>query len=362
MITAELLRQPIDIASLEAYISKNVIEIQTPLSLKQFGFGQSNPTYQITASNKSRFVLRKKPPGILVSTTAHQVEREYRIIRALQKTDVPVPKVYCLCEDDSVIGTPFYIMEFLDGRIIEDPSMPGLSSVEKKELWSDAVHTLAKLHAVNPADVDLQSFGKPSGFYDRQIKTFNEVSKAQAVVKDIETQMPVGSIPHIHEMLQYFSDKKTQPRDRTSLIHGDYKIENLVFHKKEPRVIGIIDWEMSTIGHPLSDLTNLIIPFHLETKPQVVLVKSLPPESTKELVELYAQFAGWDPYPELMWGVAFGLFRLTAILQGVAARYAVRQASSAEAKDMAKGRHHAAKLAWEQVLRNLKNKDNFAKL
>ncbi|TQS38629.1 hypothetical protein Golomagni_00860 [Golovinomyces magnicellulatus] len=362
MIMAELLRQPVDIASLEAYISKNVKEIQTPLSLKQFGFGQSNPTYQITASNKSRYVLRKKPPGILVSMTAHQVEREYRILRALQKTNVPVPKVYCLCEDDSVIGTPFYIMEFLDGRIIEDPNMPGLSSAERKELWSDAIHTLAKLHAVNPADVDLLSFGKPSGFYDRQIKTFNKVSKAQAVVKDIETQIPVGPIPHIHEMLQYFSDKKTQPHDRASLIHGDYKIDNLVFHKKEPRVIGIIDWEMSTIGHPHSDLINLIIPYHLETKPQVMLVKSPTPESTKELAELYAQFAGWDPRQDIMWGAAFGLFRLSVILQGIAARYAVRQASSAGAKDMAEARHHAAKLAWEQVLRNLKNKENFTKL
>lgn len=154
-------RQPIDVPALEKYIDDNVREIKTPLDIKQFGFGQSNPTYQLMSkATGQRYVLRKKPPGKLLSKTAHQVEREYRIIAALGPTDVPVPKAYCLCEDVSVIGTPFYIMEFLDGRIFEDHAMPGVSAEERMALWRDAVVTLAKFHRVDFKKLGLSNFGK----------------------------------------------------------------------------------------------------------------------------------------------------------------------------------------------------------
>lgn len=234
-------RQPIDLKSLERYIDQNVSEIQTPLEIKQFGYGQSNPTYQLTDSRGKRFVMRKKPPGKLVSATAHKVDREYRIIHALEKTDVPVPKAYCLCMDDAVVGSPFYIMEFLDGRIFEEPHMPGVSASERTEMWNDAVRTLAKLHRIRPADVGLESYGKSSGFYDRQIKTFTTLGENQGKVKDVETGKEVGRIPHMSEFLQFFSDPKYKPKDRGTLIHGDYKMDNLVFHKTEPRVIGILE-------------------------------------------------------------------------------------------------------------------------
>ena len=201
--------------------------------------------------------MRKKPPGKLISKTAHQVEREYRVIHALEKTDVPVPKTYCLCEDDSIVGTPFYVMGFLDGRIIEDPTMPDVTPAERTEMWvkilvhairilrvfrwHDAIRTLAKLHRIVAKDVGLENYGKPSGFYDRQIKTFATISKAQAETVDIETKEAVGQIPHIDEMLTYFRDRRFQPKDRGTPIHGDYKIDNLVFHKTEPRVIGILE-------------------------------------------------------------------------------------------------------------------------
>jgi aminoglycoside phosphotransferase (APT) family kinase protein len=156
-------RQPIDVPALEKYVSQNVPEIQVPLEVKQFGFGQSNPTYQLTSvPTGQRFVMRKKPPGKLLSKSAHQVEREYRIIAALGPTDVPVPKAYCLCEDESVIGTPFYIMEFLDGRIFEDSAMPGVSPAERTELWHDAVRTLAKFHRVDYKKFGLGNFGMSS--------------------------------------------------------------------------------------------------------------------------------------------------------------------------------------------------------
>jgi aminoglycoside phosphotransferase (APT) family kinase protein len=352
---AGAVRQPIDLQSLERYVSQNVPEIKVPIDIKQFGFGQSNPTYQLTASDGTKFVMRKKPPGKLVSKTAHQVEREYRVIHALEKTDVPVPKAYCLCEDSSVVGTPFYIMEFLDGRIIEDPTMPDVTPAERTEMWHDAIRTLAKLHRINPKDVGLEDFGRASGFYDRQIKTFSIISKAQGEVKDVDTKEPVGQIPHGDEMLAYFRDKSFQPKDRGNPIHGDYKIDNLVFHKTEPRVIGILDWEMSTIGHPLSDIINLTTPYFLTDQK---LVKHLPAfaegntpglPSRDDLMKWYTEVAGWDPSPDLTWGIAFGFFRATCIYQGIASRWAVRQASSAKARDNALGRHPMGQLAWETV-------------
>ena len=235
-------RQSIDIPALEAYLSKAVPEIKSPLDVKQFGYGQSNPTYLLTSRPTSqRFVLRKKPPGRLVSKTAHKVEREYRIIHALRGTGVPAPRAYVLCEDSSVIGTPFYVMEFLDGRIIEDPAMPGVSAQDRTEMWSDAIRTLAKLHSVDARAVNLEDFGKPKGFYNRQIATWRTICEAQARVADAETGEEVGDLPHFDDMMRFFEDAGRQPRDRGTLIHGDYKIDNLVFHRTEPRVIGILE-------------------------------------------------------------------------------------------------------------------------
>jgi aminoglycoside phosphotransferase (APT) family kinase protein len=176
-----------------------------------------------------------------VSKTAHKVEREYRILSALQQTDVPVPKVYGLCEDDTVVGSPFYIMEFLDGRIFTAPNFPDVTSKERNEMWHDAIRTLAKLHRLNPKEIGLETYGKPTGFYDRQIKTFTILGEAQSKVKDIESGKEVGEVPRMGELVRFFSDKKHQPQDRGVPIHGDYKIDNLVYHKTEPRVIGILE-------------------------------------------------------------------------------------------------------------------------
>jgi len=352
---AGTVRQPIDIKSLERYISKNVPEIKVPIDIKQFGFGQSNPTYQLTASNGTKYVMRKKPPGKLISKTAHSVEREYRIIHALENTDVPVPKAYCLCEDDSVVGTPFYVMEFLDGRIIEDASIPDVSPADRTEMWHDAIRTLAKLHRVDTKDVGLEDYGRPSGFYDRQIRTFSTISKAQAEAIDVDTDEAVGQIQHIDKILAFFKDPKTQPKDRGNPIHGDYKIDNLVFHKKEPRVIGILDWEMSTIGHPLSDLINVITPYLTAGKTEVLnyptFVEGVTPglPTQDQVVKWYAEVAGWDPTPDLTWGAAFGMFRATCIFQGIAARYARGQASSAKAKHHADQRYPMGEFAWKLV-------------
>ncbi|KAK2825738.1 hypothetical protein FQN49_007415, partial [Arthroderma sp. PD_2] len=220
-------RQPIDLSSFERYINTHVPSIKTPLTIKQFGFGQSNPTYQLTSADGHKYVLRKKPPGKLLSKTAHRVEREYQIIHALEQTDVPVPKAICLCEDASVIGTPFYVMEFLDGRIFIDPAMPEVGVQERRELWKAAVQTLAKFHRVDPKAIGMEKFGRSGGFYDRQIATFKTIHKAQAQTVDIETAIPVGDLPHFSDLIDFFSTKAQQPTDRSTFVHGDYKIDNM---------------------------------------------------------------------------------------------------------------------------------------
>ncbi|KAL8876140.1 MAG: hypothetical protein Q9198_005610, partial [Flavoplaca austrocitrina] len=286
------------------------------------------------------------------------VEREYRIIRALEETDVPVPKAYCLCNDLSVIQTPFYIMEFLDGRIFEDASLPDVTANDRREMWRDAIRTVAKLHRLSPTAIGLSNFGKPSGFYNRQLRTLSNVSASQAQTIDVETHETVGKIPHFDDMVNFFSDRNTQPKERAALIHGDYKIDNLVFHKTEPRIIGILDWEMSTIGHPLSDLSNLLSPFIIALQPPTQALSSRINEgfsptaatpglpSRSECIQWYAGVAGWDPSSESDWGDAFGVFRNSVIMQGIAARYALRQASSARAKEYALQMKPFGEFAW----------------
>ncbi|RYP12285.1 hypothetical protein DL767_011364 [Monosporascus sp. MG133] len=362
-------RDPIDVKALERYISEHVPEIEVPLDVKQFGFGQSNPTYQLTSSATGRrYVLRKKPPGKLLSKAAHKVEREHRVIAALHggRTGVPVPRPYCLCEDPAVLGTPFYVMEFVGGRIIEDPLMRGeaASPAERAALWRAAVETLARLHAVDGAGVGLGAFGGGGGrgFYARQLATWRRICEAQARAVDADTGRAVGHVPHFEELLAFFGDPRApgRPRDdRVALVHGDYKIDNLVFDAAGPRVVGILDWEMSTLGHPLSDLANLLHPLY-GTGPGVVVAASpsrpattasaeegLPDPET--VVSWYRDVAGWDPAPEMAWALAFSVFRLAAICQGIAARVAPRQASSESARRHAEAMGTLAETAWAMV-------------
>ncbi|SMQ49046.1 unnamed protein product [Zymoseptoria tritici ST99CH_3D7] len=370
-------RQPIDQAKLEKYINDNVPEIKTPIELKQFGFGQSNPTYQITDSTAKRYVLRKKPPGKLLSKTAHRVDREYQVIHALASTDVPVPTAYALCEDDSILGTPFYIMSFLDGRFISNAAIPGddISASDRREMWRDAIRTLAKLHRVDIKSVGLENFGRPSGFYSRQIKTFTSLAESQASAKDVDTGIPVGQLPHFQDFLSYFSQPATQPKDRGVLFHGDFKIDNLVFHPTEPRVIGILDWEMATIGHPLADLTNLIQPWTISTStpswPRIHADEAFLPAdhplstaashpglpTKEECIAWYQSDVGFTvSEKDVAWATAFALFRDSIIFQGIAARYAMRQASSGQAQKYGGERGVFAEMAWGKVL-EAKEKD-----
>ncbi|GLA97777.1 acyl-CoA dehydrogenase member 10 [Aspergillus tubingensis] len=299
-------QQPIDLHALEKYFARVLPIIRAPLKYdgltgiaRQFEGGQSNPTYKITDSGGVPYVLRKKPPGKLLSRAVHQIEREYRVLSALQNTNVPVPRTYCLYEDDDILGTPFYVMQFLDGRIFTDSTMPG----EK--------------------------------------------------VEDPLTRAPIGELPQLAEIIEFFSRHDLRPRDRHAMVHGDYKIDNLIFHPTESRVIAVLDWEMSTLGHPLSDFCNLTHPYFWSLLNQDVAgfrsgkVLGLP--SRAQCVQWYAEAAGWDPEPDLSWGDAFFAFRTTVILQSVAARHVQRQTSSPDSAKYASKVKPAAKDAWELV-------------
>ncbi|KAL1678289.1 kinase-like domain-containing protein [Schizophyllum commune] len=373
-------RANIDADKLNDYIARHVKAIQAPVSIKQFKFGQSNPTYFLTGADGKRAVLRKKPPGKLLSKSAHQVEREYTVLNALHKHNqkpttsaaqrVPIPEPYILCEDESVIGTPFYIMEFLDGRIFTDPRMPQVSKEDRKEIWLSAVRTLAALSSLDITAVGLSSFGPHTPYYPRQIKSLAKVSLAQAAAVDVDTKDPVGKIPHFDEIVQWYA---THLPDETKtglrITHGDYKLDNLVFHPTENRVIGILDWELCTLGSPLPDFANLTSPWTADASKYIPLPEAQQnplltsldadpqgaPITIEEVEREYCRLTGF-PYPirELVFARSFHLFKYAVIAQGIAARFARRQASSEKAAASAVLFPALGNMAWDLLKQGAK--------
>mmetsp|Transcript_146 Transcript_146/g.291 ORF Transcript_146/g.291 Transcript_146/m.291 type:complete len:353 (-) Transcript_146:355-1413(-) len=247
----------LDVDGLEKYLGGVGLDwFKGPLRIKQFGHGQSNPTYLIQCQDGKgkAFVLRKQPPGSIITKTAHRIDREYEMMKALAKTDVPVPEMFHLCMDQDVIGKPFYIMEFCKGRIFKSARLDQLPRKDRYKCWVSLMETLAKIHNVDYESIGLGQFGRSGGYFARQLRSLSKVSKAQEAVSADK----VPKIPHFGELAKRLHDE--QPPDMVSICHGDYKMDNVIFHPTEPRVIAVIDWELSTIGHYGADLGNCLAP------------------------------------------------------------------------------------------------------
>lgn len=375
-------RHELNDTALGHYLAKegSIPGLKLPIVSTKIGYGQSNPTYFVDDDAGTRFILRKKPSGTIISPVAHQVDREYRVLAALGKVEgFPVPRVYALCMDPSVIGTAFYVMEFVKGRIITDPDLGELSPTDKRKAWFSLVETLAWMHSIDPDSIGLEGFGKKTGFYARHCNTFSRIEAQQAQVKDIKTGKVLGRAhPEFDSIVDYI--RKNLPGDRYSIVHGDYKFDNVILHPTEPRVIAILDWELSTIGHPLMDCVYVVSPFwNTVTKAGDPSMKSArnpyAPENRaasgmpdpNELLDRYSQIVGFDPRKDgngKDWQVAqvFHYMRGGTISHGIQARTVTGQASSEFSHVYFDNTKRSLEAALERV-KNMKNAEaSLAKL
>jgi aminoglycoside phosphotransferase (APT) family kinase protein len=336
-------RHRFDEQSLARYLEQNLDGYRGPLTVRQFAGGQSNPTFFLTAGERS-LVLRKKPPGQLLPS-AHAVDREFKVIRALgTRTDFPVPRAHLLCEDASVIGTIFYVMDWVPGRIFRDPMLPGMDPGERGAIYDAMNAAMAHLHTIDPFAIGLADFGKPGNYFDRQtarwIKQY-EASKTEEI----------ESFDRLVEWLP----KSIPAGNETRIAHGDFRLENMVIHPTEPRVLAVLDWELSTLGHPLADLGYNVMGYFAQVGPTPHLggvdLQALGIPSCDEYVAAYCRRTGRERIDDLEFYVVFALFRSAAIMQGIAMRAKIGTASSANAEMVGKLARAIADTAWDLVQR-----------
>ena len=332
-----------DVESLERYMREHVEGFRGPLRVEQFKGGQSNPTYKLFAGDGKAYVMRRKPPGKLLPS-AHAVDREYRVITALAKTGFPVARSYALCTDESVIGTMFYVMDCVEGRVIWDPQIPGVASGERAALFDAMNQTIARLHSVDYAAIGLADYGKPGNYFARQIDRWSRQYKAS------ETE-PIEAMDRLIEWLP----KNVPAGDETSIVHGDFRVDNMIFHKTEPRVLAVIDWELSTLGHPLADFSYHVMAWRLSgteyrgLRGLDLAALGIPKEG--EYVARYLERTGLPAPSEKDWTfcMAYNMFRAAAIFQGVMARALAGNAASAQAMDTGRRARPMAEAGWKLV-------------
>ena len=337
-----------DVAALQAHLAAHLPGFAGPLSVEQFKGGQSNPTYKLLTPARA-YVLRSKPgPAAKLLPSAHAIEREFRVMHALAGSDVPVAQMLLLCEDEAVIGRAFYVMEFMDGRVLWDQSLPGLTNAERGAIYDEMNRVIAALHQVDVGAAGLAGYGKPGNYFERQIGRWSK----QYLASITET---IDEMDRLIAWLPAHMPATALDSSQVSVVHGDYRLDNLVFHKTEPRVIAVLDWELSTIGHPLADFSYHCMAWHIPPGTFRGIGgldhAALGIPSEQDYVRRYCQRTGRARPEDLAadWNfyLAYNLFRLASITQGIAKRVVDGIASSAQAKATGASTRPLAQMAWQ---------------
>lgn len=340
-------RHQFDVAALEAWLVANLPGFAGPLSARSFQGGQSNPTYRLDTPGRS-YVMRAKPgPVAKLLPSAHAIEREYRVIGALGKAGLPVPAVYCLCEDESVIGRAFYLMECMDGRVLWDQGLAGFSRADRGAIYDEMNRVMAALHNVDYKSAGLEDFGRPGNYFARQISRWTK----QYQISETEP------IPEMNRLIALLPGAIPAGEEAT-VVHGDYRLDNLMFHPVEPRIIAILDWELATIGHPLADFSYHCMSWHIDPADfrgiagLDLAALGIPAES--DYIRRYCERTGRDMAAvQQHWNfyLAYNLFRLAGILQGIMKRHLDGTASSPQAADAGRQARLLAEIGWRYAQR-----------
>ncbi|RZL53834.1 MAG: phosphotransferase family protein [Variovorax sp.] len=337
----------VDVGALTAWLDEHLDGFQGPLALEMFKGGQSNPTYKLVTPARS-YVMRAKPgPVAKLLPSAHAIEREYKVMAGLADTAVPVPRMLCLCEDESVIGRAFYVMEFMSGRVLWDQSLPGMDNAGRAAIYDELNRVIAALHTVDVEKAGLADYGRPGNYVERQIARWSKQYVAS------ETQ-PIPEMDRLMEWLPAHVPASAGDARLTSVVHGDYRLDNVMFHATEPRAIAVLDWELSTLGHPLADFAYNCMSWHIAPGAFRGLggvdVKSLGIPTESEYIRRYCERTGLTTpealAPDWNFYLAYNMFRIAAILQGIAKRVENGTASSEQAQASGRGARPMAEMAW----------------
>ena len=336
-------RNRFDLAKLEAYLREHIDGFAGALEVEQFKGGQSNPTFRLSAGGK-RYVLRRKPPGKLLPS-AHAVDREYRVMTALRDSDVPVPRTWCLCADESVIGTPFFVMDYVDGRIFWDPSLPGMNGPGRAAIFAEMNRVIAALHKIDLQALGLADYGKTGDYLARQIARWTKQYRASETEK----------IEAMERLIEWLPENIPADNE-TTIVHGDYRLDNLIFHPTDSRIAAVLDWELSTLGHPLADFAYHCMSWHVPGGGPFGGMSGLDLEALgipfeAEHLAAYCRRVGRGPIDPDHWDfyIAYNMFRAAGIAQGIMGRVVDGTAASEHAAEVGRWARRMADLGWQQV-------------